>query len=200
MNLSAPHYLLFSDLSDNGEPGRWRFILRASDGTRHLEAEDVEPCLQGERLELLTVVRGLEALEEPARVTLVTASTYVREGIRHGVGEWRRNGWKWERFGQMVPVKHLDLWQRIDRAMQYHQIDCRTFRFDPPHRITEGSQATACASRADAPRPPAPRRSLEYRVERFAPTFRRRAASVVRQAAARLVRWWNTRSPRLWLG
>ena len=162
-NVSAPHYLLFSQLAD-AEPGGWRFVLRCSDGSQRLEAHDVEPGLHGERLELLTVVRGLEALEQPSRVTLVTASTYVREGIRHGLSEWRGNGWRWERFGQMVPVKNLDLWQRVDRALQYHEVDCRTCRFDPPHQgVSPG--LTGEPNRPPEPSCPLlPRRRLQYRL------------------------------------
>lgn len=96
-------------------------------------ADDVDPEAQGDRLELLTVVRGLEALEQPSRVTLWTPSTYVREGIRHGLREWRDNGWLWEYFGRMVPVKNDDLWRRLDRAMEFHQVDCRTWRIDRAH-------------------------------------------------------------------
>jgi len=95
----------------------------------------VEPHIRGERLELLTVVRGLERLDRPARVTLMTASPYVREGIRRGVAEWRKNNWQWEFFGQMAPVRNRDLWERVDRAMQYHQVDCRTWRFDQAHAL-----------------------------------------------------------------
>lgn len=96
-------------------------------------ADDVDPEARGDRLELLTVVRGLEALEQPSRVTLWTPSVYVREGIRHGLREWRENGWLWEYFGRMVPVKNDDLWKRLDRAMQFHEVDCRTWRIDPAH-------------------------------------------------------------------
>jgi ribonuclease HI len=133
MNVASPHYLLFPDVADEAQQGRWRFVLRAVDGSFRLDAEDVEPQTVGERLELLAVVRGLEALDQPSRVTLITTSKYVREGIRHGVMEWRENDWRWERFGQMVPVKNQDLWQRVDRAMRFHKIDCRILRFDSPH-------------------------------------------------------------------
>ncbi len=135
MNAAGPHYLLFSlsDRSQDDETGRWRFVLRARDGSQRLEATDTEPGVQGERLELLSIVRGLEALEQPSRVTLVTPSPYVREGIRRGLFEWRHNGWRWESFGRMVPVKDLDLWQRVDRALEYHNVDCRLYRLDRPH-------------------------------------------------------------------
>jgi len=132
MNVS-PHYLLFSESSETIEPGRWRFVLRASDGSRRLVVDEVEPDTRGERLELLTVIRGLESLDEPSSVTLVTRSTYVREGIRYGVSEWPKNGWRWESFGRMVPVKNADLWQRIHRAMQFHRVECRVWRFDRDH-------------------------------------------------------------------
>jgi ribonuclease HI len=123
-------------------------VLRRADGSQRLVAEDIEPGVRGERLELLSVIRGLESLEEPSCVTLMTACTYIREGIRHGVAEWRANGWRWERFGQMVPVKDLDLWQRVDRAMQFHQIDCRTYRFDPPHRVGSGAPSAVSSRRS----------------------------------------------------
>lgn len=135
MSDRRPEYLLFCDVGGQGETGRWRFVLRSVDSTFRLEADDVEPKVRGQRLELLTVVRGLEALDRPSRVTLITASTYVREGIRTGVAEWRANGWRWECFGQMVPVKNADLWQRIARALEFHEVDCRTYRLDPPHRF-----------------------------------------------------------------
>lgn len=126
MSTEYPHYLLFSQSSATPEPGHWRFELRALNGSRRLVAEDTEPDVRGERLELLTVVRGLEALEQPSRVTVMTPSTYIREGIRHGILQWRESGWLWEFFGQMVPVKNGDLWQRMDRALRFHRLDCRS--------------------------------------------------------------------------
>src|SRR3989339_799225 len=133
MNSPAPHYLLHSTLVGDCEAARWRFVLRTDDGSVRLEAEDIEPDIQGERLELLAVIRGLQAIDQPSRVTLMTPSKLVREGVRYGLADWRRNGWRWEFFGQMVPVKNCDLWQRIDSAMRFHQVECLTWRFDPPH-------------------------------------------------------------------
>src|SRR5262249_29390123 len=46
--------------------------------------------------------------------------------------EWGRNGWKWEHFGEMVPVKNQDLWQRLDRALKIHRIHGTRLRFDAP--------------------------------------------------------------------
>jgi len=123
---------LFSESDRKQRQGQWRFVLQSLDGSKQLEAEDTEPDVHGERLELLAVVRGLEALPEPSRVTLVTPSRYVNRGLSDHLDHWRSSGWEWEHFGQMVPVKNRDLWQRIDRALEFHDLDCRSWRFDLP--------------------------------------------------------------------
>ena len=116
MNIPTPHFFLFSQANRGNNRDEWSFVLKAADGSAILKAADAEPDAHGERLELLAVVRGLEALDQPSCVTLVTPSRYVKRGINYGLPEWGRNGWKWEHFGEMVPVKNRDLWQRLDRA------------------------------------------------------------------------------------
>jgi ribonuclease HI len=139
MNIPAPHFLLFSEAKGKKKQGQWRFVLQAADGSATLEAEDLEPDVVGERLELLAVIRGLEALDQPSRVTLFTPSKYVSRGIAYGLEEWRRNDWTWECFGEMVPVKNRDLWQRLDRALNYHTIEFRVQRFDDAHSDSVGN-------------------------------------------------------------
>jgi hypothetical protein len=48
----------------------------------------------------------------------------VRRGIRRDLAQWRERDWCWERFGQLVPIRDLDLWQRVDRALAIHQVEC----------------------------------------------------------------------------
>jgi ribonuclease HI len=128
MTAAAPHFLLFSDADrrpGESECGDWRFVLQASDGSTRIEVKDAEPQTHGERLELLAVVRGLEALEQPSRVTLVTSSRYVSRGLTYGLRDWRDNNWQWERHGSMAPIKNHDLWRRLDRALDFHRVECR---------------------------------------------------------------------------
>ncbi|MFO0905651.1 MAG: RNase H family protein [Pirellulales bacterium] len=142
MRIPIPHYLLLAEtqtgedtegMSEWDGTGQWRFVLEATDGSSVLVAEEEEAAVDAERLELLAVVRGLEALDQPSRVTLVTSSRYVSHGLRTGLAEWRENEWQWERFGEMTPVKNGDLWQRVDQALRFHSVDCRTWRVDRPH-------------------------------------------------------------------
>ena len=124
MPVPKPHFLLMAEGKAEGRLGSWRFSLEAA-GTKQLEVDDCEPFTQGQRLELLAVIRGLEALEQPSRVTLLTSSSYVKRGIMYGLEDWRVSGWCWESHGKMVPVKNGDLWRRLDRALQLHQVECR---------------------------------------------------------------------------
>jgi ribonuclease HI len=190
MSVQAPHFLLVSESSQTAEPGRWRFVLRAADGSERMVADDVEPDARGERLELLTVVRGLEALDQPSRVTLMTPSAYVREGIRYGLMEWPRNGWRWECFGQMVPVKHCDLWQRVERALGFHHVECRTWRFDPPHAPSSTSETEECRKGW---------RAARYRLtsQRLRSAFARLARACRRRMVERLEQW-KCRATNLW--
>ena len=133
MDIATPHYLLFSRAHASEGGGHWQFTLRSTDGSEQFEAADVEPGLHGQRLELLTVIRALESLDQPSQVTLMGCSDYIRNGIQYGLADWQSNGWQWEHFGQMTPIKNGDLWQRMERALRFHQIGCRRRRFDDPH-------------------------------------------------------------------
>jgi ribonuclease HI len=130
MPVAAPHYLLLAESRRRHQQGDWRFVLKTPDGQKHFEASDAEPATGEQRLELLAVVRGLEALEQPSRVTLLTRSSYISRGLNYGLDEWRENAWHWERHGQMVPVKDGDLWRRLDRALSFHRLECRKWRAD----------------------------------------------------------------------
>ncbi len=183
MKVATPHYLLFSESCRKSSQGQWRFVLQSIDGTEQFEAADAEPDARGERLELLAVVRGLEALAQPSRVTLVTPSRYVNRGLTYGLAEWRVNGWRWEHFGEMVPVKNRDLWQRVDHALCFHELDCRTWRFDLPHFAVEASDQRTKGPHAK-------------RFRQRTPSFRGR----LRRRLVACERWWDDhlRSLGLW--
>ncbi len=148
MVFAKPHFLLFCDASvsssarSDTDPvgGRWHFVLERIDAAERLEAADGERGQPRERLALLAVVRGLEAIEQPSQVTLVTTSRYVARGLRYGLAEWRETGYIWEHFGVQKPIRNADLWQRIDGAMQFHDVACR---------LLESSMAQQVSSVAD---------------------------------------------------
>lgn len=127
--LDVPRFLLVVEAEieafHDQSLGRWRFDLQSCDGAYRFEATDWEPGISLERLVVLTIIRGLEELEQPAAVTVVTDSDYVHHAFDFGLREWRQNDWKWERFGEWVPIANDDLWRRLNRACEYHQVQCR---------------------------------------------------------------------------
>ena len=155
--LTAPaaHYLLFAEAAIEGQGGTWRFVLENVATGHSFSATDAESIECHERLELLAVVRGLEAIDHSAKVTLVTKSRYVNRGLKRGLADWRANGWQWERFGRVVSVRDHDLWKRVDRALNFHQVDCRLWQFDGEAELEVAAETAEPAQEiviADRPR------------------------------------------------
>lgn len=185
--IPAPHFFLFSEANEPaaqpGErPGEWRFVLESLDGSSKVEAADAEPETSGERLELLAIIRGLEALDQPSRVTLVTSSRYVSRGMRFGLEQWRESDWEWERYGQMTPVKNRDLWKRIDQAMRIHQVECRAWRFDNSDDLGDGSFSQEASTSTH-------RRDESGRTLRFDVPSARAEGKLFRRKAERSAPW-----------
>lgn len=201
MTVPAPHFLLFSEASDASEDrpesGRWRFVLEALDGSTALEAADEECEVSADRLELLAIVRGLEALDQPSRVTLVTRNRSISRGLRYGLEQWRENDWQWERFGQMTPVKNGDLWRRIDQALSIHIVECRAWKLSASDDLSEGSSQRGAESTASV-----------HRTSSSGKKLRIDPGPARRPAAERSPRWsarpsvWNRLSKAIqnWLG
>ena len=119
---AIPHYRLTSQSFVHPYP-HWRFLREDLQGGERFEASDFEPETSHERLELLALVRGLESLDGPSSLSLLTTSRYVHQGLAYGLADWRQNNWQWESFGLLVPIKHSDLWRRVDQALQYHRVE-----------------------------------------------------------------------------
>jgi ribonuclease HI len=145
MTPTKPLYLLFCEgsLGQRGnhpmdERGRWRFVLENVETGARIEAGDAETMGHPDRTSLLAVMRGLEALDQPSRVTLITTNRYVARGLQYGLVEWRENDYCWEHFGSVQPVRNADLWRRIDVALRFHEVQCRWMSQDPVTGLEEG--------------------------------------------------------------
>ena len=201
MTVPAPHFLLFSEAADASEDrpaaGRWRFVLEALDGSTSLEAADEETEVSAERLELLAIVRGLEALDQPSRVTLVTRNRNISRGLRYGLEQWRETDWQWERFGQMMPIKNGDLWKRIDQALSIHAVECRAWKLGASDDLSEGGPVEASQSKASDLR-----RGANGKMLRIDPAITPRRPATERTVRTSRPSAWRrwTRLVQQWLG
>ena len=117
--MDAPDVELFTDgaCSGNPGPGGWAAILRI--GERERELSGGEPATTNNRMELMGVISGLEALKRPCTVTINTDSKYVLDGASKWIHGWKKNGW---RTADKKPVKNVELWQRLDAAQKPHKL------------------------------------------------------------------------------
>ena len=74
------------------------------------------------RMELLAVIRGLEALTRPCDVELVTDSEYVGKGLSQWMAKWKANGWRRKEGDSWKPVKNEELWRQLDELVQKHRV------------------------------------------------------------------------------
>jgi ribonuclease HI len=127
-----PRFLLMADAdleSFRGQVlGRWHFVLQSLDHPYRFDAADWEPGVALERLELLTVIRGLEELDQASNVTVVTASRYVADGFEQGLRRWRQSDRRGEPFDPLAADANDDLWRRLDRASRLHKLEHRACR------------------------------------------------------------------------
>lgn len=119
----ASDYLLVVQASSvELNQGSWHFTLETADGDLVLAADDDE-IGDLNRLTLLATVRGLEAIEGAARVTLLSTSRYLVRSLSDSLPRWRQNNFVWEHFGRKIDVQHADLWRRVDRALSIHRVE-----------------------------------------------------------------------------
>jgi len=142
----GPHVIIHTDgaCSGNPGPGGWRAIL--SYGEHEKELKGGEPHTTNNRMELMGAISALEALKRPSTVELHTDSKYVHDGISKWIHGWKRNGWK---TADKKPVKNVDLWQRLDQAIQRHEVHWRWVKGHAGHELNERADKLAVAAIAD---------------------------------------------------
>jgi len=143
--------------SGNPGPGGWGVVLEAVEGeavVRSRELSGGEPETTNNRMELMAAIAALEVLERPSAITVVTDSSYLRDGITGWIHGWKRNGWK---TAAKKPVKNADLWQRLDAAQARHAVTWEWVRGHAGHLQNERADALARAAIAALRERAAPR-------------------------------------------
>ena len=96
------------------------------------------------RMELLAAINALEALVGPSTLTVVTDSSYVKDGITKWIYGWKAKGWK-KKGGE---IKNIDLWQRLDAARDRHDVTWKWVKGHAGHPENERADELARAGMA----------------------------------------------------
>jgi ribonuclease HI len=148
---SAPQVQLFTDgaCSGNPGPGGWAFILKHPASGKEIERSGGEALTTNNRMELMAVIRGLEALTRASRVELWSDSQYVLKGLNEWLAGWKAKGWK---TASKSPVKNVDLWQELDELKSKHAITFHWVKGHNDHPENERCDQLAVAARDAAAR------------------------------------------------
>jgi ribonuclease HI len=87
-----------------------------------MEGSGADRHTTNNRMELMAVIQGLRTLTRPCRVELFTDSVYVGKGLSEWMANWKKNGWQRREKNKWQPVLNGELWQELDRLIQYHDV------------------------------------------------------------------------------
>ena len=111
-----PHVTIYTDGSALGNPGPGGYgVVLLAPPNHRKEISRGFTHTTNNRMELMAVCAGLEALKVRCNVTLYSDSRYVTDAINKG---WIR-GWERKRFHK---VKNPDLWIRLLKVLPLHNV------------------------------------------------------------------------------
>ncbi len=112
----AVEVTIYTDGAARGNPGPGGYGVVLLSGKYRKELSEGFRLTTNNRMELLAVIKALEALRIPgSRVTIYTDSKYVADAVNKGwVFQWERNGFK--------KKKNPDLWKRFLELYRKHDV------------------------------------------------------------------------------
>lgn len=127
MSAAATHarVTIYTDGAARGNPGPGGYgtVMHFTDSAGKLHVRELSggfACTTNNRMEVLAVIAGLEALRRPCVVDVISDSKYVVDAFnQHWVDGWLKRGWK---NAKKEPVKNIDLWKRLLEAKAPHQV------------------------------------------------------------------------------
>lgn len=118
--------IIYTDGSARGNPngpGGYGVVLRFTDSKGVLHEKELSAGYKkttNNRMELMAVIAGLEALTRPCEVEVHSDSKYIVDAFnQHWIDSWLKKGWK--RSGN-EKVKNVDLWKRLLAAKEQHRV------------------------------------------------------------------------------
>ena len=116
---------IYTDGSSRGNPGPGGYgaVLRYTDSRGEVHEKELSAGYRvttNNRMELMGAIAALEQLRMPCQVTLTSDSKYLTDAFnKDWIGSWVRKNWK---KSDGKPVLNQDLWQRLLKAMEPHEV------------------------------------------------------------------------------
>ena len=142
---------LYTDGACSGNPGRGGYGALLVHGARRMEISGGYRLTTNNRMELMSVIKGLETLKERCKVSVFSDSKYVVDAISKGwAKKWRANGW-WR--NKKEPAINPDLWERLLELCEGHNVQFHWVKGHSGHPENERCDqlATRAAWQPDLP-------------------------------------------------
>lgn len=122
-NPNRKHVVIYTDGAAVPNPGAGGYGVVLRFGEHCKELSGGFRLTTNNRMELMAVIVGLEAIKEPCKVTLHSDSQYIVNAINSGSAfRWRANGWTIN-VSKTKPAKNPDLWERLLAAYEQHDVE-----------------------------------------------------------------------------
>ncbi|MCH1507085.1 ribonuclease HI [Verrucomicrobiales bacterium] len=129
------HVQIYTDGSSKGNPGPGGYGTVLVFGKFRKEMSQGYACTTNNRMELMAVIAGLEALFETCEATVNSDSKYVVQAFQDKwIVGWRKRGWK---TAKKEPVKNKDLWLRLDALASKHTVHWKWVKGHAGHTENE---------------------------------------------------------------
>ena len=130
---------LFTDGAAKGNPGPGGYGTILRSGAHEKELSGGFYHTTNNRMELMAVIVGLEALKSSCQVRVVSDSKYVVDAFNaRWIEGWKRRGW--------AKVKNPDLWKRLLKAMEPHRVQFEWIKGHNDHPENERCDRLAVAA------------------------------------------------------
>ena len=133
------HVDLFTDGAAKGNPGPGGYGAILRSGAHEKELSGGFYHTTNNRMELMAVIVGLEALKSSCQVRVVSDSKYVVDAFNaRWIDGWKRRGW--------AKVKNPDLWKRLLKAIEPHTVKFEWIKGHNDHPENERCDRLAVAA------------------------------------------------------
>ena len=147
--------VIYTDGAARGNPdgpGGYGVVLTYIDNNGQCHIKEMSQGYKkttNNRMELIGVIVGLDSLNRPCNVEIVSDSKYVTDAFNQNwIDGWIKKGWK---RGKNEPVKNVDLWKRLLEAKEKHNVKFTWVKGHDGHSYNERCDvlATSAADSGD---------------------------------------------------
>lgn len=126
--------------SGNPGPGGWGVVMKWNGHEKEMNGGEEDTT--NNRMEMMAVVKALEAVKGKPKIEIYTDSKYVIDGVEQWMKGWKARGWK---TANKKAVKNQGLWQKIDALLAEHDVSFHWVKGHSGHPENERADSLAVA-------------------------------------------------------